>query len=202
MDSVITVRIPAALVLLAGCGRGGPPPQEPPPEPPRMVAFAPDPGDAAVPAELRGFCQGERPGAAPAGPWAPREFRWTRPQPALAHSGYRKGGTRFQRPLRCVVRTPAEWSALVAHSGLPDRALRPINFGERVVLVATQGVEPSGYIAVDSLYYLGDTLTAVVMQSRTGLAPNIPGESTVPLSLVQAPAPAGPVRFLERSRGR
>jgi len=189
-------------LLLAACSPGPPPPAEPPPDPPKMVAFAPGAGDAAVPAELRGFCQGERAGAAPTGPWAPTEYRWTKPQPALAHSGYAKGGTRFQAPLRCVVRTPAEWAAVRAHSGLPDRALRPIDFDQRVVLLATQGAEPGGYVAVDSVYYRGDTLTAVVMQSRPRTPPTAPGESTVPLSVVQAPRTAGPIRFLERSRQR
>ena len=167
-----------------------------------MVAFAPDAGDAAVPVALRGFCQGEREGGPVAKRYTPPDKRWTRPQPALEWTGYAKGGTRFTTPLRCVVRTQEEWAAVLGFSGLPDRALRPVDFGSRMVIVATKGTLPGGYIAVDSLYFRGDTVTAVILQSRTRRPEPGTGESTVPLSLVQVPRRAGTVEFVERSRER
>ena len=167
-----------------------------------MVAFAPDAGDAAVPAALRGFCQGERVGARVAKAYAPRDFRWTRPQPALAWTGYQKGGTRFTMPLRCVVRTPAEWAALRAFSGIPDRALRTVDLADGVVILAAKGSLPGGYVSVDSLYFRGDTVTAVILQSRTSRPEPGAGESTIPLSLVQVPRAAAVVQFVERERLR
>lgn len=192
-------RLPIAALLVAACGT--PPPPEKPPEPPRMVAFAPDPADAAVPAALRGFCQGERAGGRVAKAYAPRDYRWTRPQPALAWTGYQKGGTRFTMPLRCVVRTPAEWAALRGFGGLPDRAVRPVDFTGGVVILAAKGTLPGGYVAVDSLYFRGDTVTAVILQSRTS-RPDPSGASTIPLSLVQVPRTARVVEFVERERLR
>ncbi len=189
------------VLLLAACSPGAPPP-EAPPEPPRLVAFAPEAGDAAVPEALRGFCQGERAGGAVTKRYAPRDRRWTSPLPALAWSGYAQGGTRFSVPLRCVVRTPAEWAAVRAHGGLPDRALRPVDFASHLVIVATQGALPGGYISVDSLYFRGDTVTAVILQSRTSRPPPGRGISTVPLSLVQVPRRPGTVEFVERARRR
>ncbi|HLL81256.1 MAG TPA: hypothetical protein VK420_01340 [Longimicrobium sp.] len=189
-------------LLLAACSPGAPPPPEAPPEPPRLVAFAPDAGDAAVPPALRGFCQGERAGGPVKKTYAPRDYRWTRPLPALAWSGYAQGGTRFRVPLRCVVRTPAEWAAVRAYGGLPDRALRPVDFASHLVIVATQGALPGGYVAVDSLYFRGDTVTAVILQSRTSRPPPGRGISTVPLSLVQVPRRAAAVEFVERARRR
>jgi hypothetical protein len=166
------------------------------------VAFAPEAGDAAVPEALRGFCQGERAGGAVTKRYAPRDRRWTSPLPALAWSGYAQGGTRFRVPLRCVVRTPTEWAAVRAYGGLPDRALRPVDFASHLVIVATQGALPGGYISVDSLYFRGDTVTAVILQSRTSRPPPGRGISTVPLSLVQVPRRPGTVEFVERARRR
>ncbi|HEX8359111.1 MAG TPA: hypothetical protein VF613_03270 [Longimicrobium sp.] len=179
-----------------------PPPREAPPEPPRVVEFAPDAGDAAVPEALRGFCQGEQAGAPPTEPYAPREYRWTRPQPALAWTGYARGGTRFQVPLRCVVRTAAEWAAVREYAGLPERAVRPVDFGTRLVLLATQGALPGGYVSIDSVYFRGDTVSAVILQSRASRPEPGGITSTVPLSIVQVPRAAGPVRFVERARLR
>jgi hypothetical protein len=188
-------------IVLAACSPGAPP-REAPPEPPRRVAFAPGAGDPTVPQELRGFCQGEREGGPVAKTYAPRDRRWTRPLPALAWSGYAQGGTRFRVPLRCVVRTPAEWAALRAYGGLPDRALRPVDFNTHLVIVATQGALPGGYISVDSLYFRGDTVTAVILQSRTSRPPPGRGISTVPLSLAQVPRRPAAVEFVERARRR
>jgi hypothetical protein len=167
-----------------------------------MVAFAPGANDAAVPPALRGFCQGEREGGPVAKRYTPDDKRWTRPQPALEWTGYAKGGTRFTAPLRCVVRTREQWGAVLAFSGLPDRALRPVDFGSRMVIVATKGALPGGYIAVDSLYFRGDTVTAVILQSRTTRPPPGRGISTVPLSLVQVPRRPAAVEFVERARRR
>jgi hypothetical protein len=191
-----------ALTVLAACSPGAPPPPEAAPEPPRLVAFAPMAGDAAVPGALRGFCQGERAGGPVTKTYAPRDYRWTRPLPALAWSGYAQGGTRFRVPLRCVVRTPAEWAAVRAYGGLPERAVRPVDFATHLVIVATQGGLPGGYVSVDSLYFRGDTVTAVVLQSRTSRPPPGRGISTVPLSLVQVPRRAAAVEFVERARRR
>ncbi|HEX8674537.1 MAG TPA: hypothetical protein VF710_21740 [Longimicrobium sp.] len=189
-------------MFLAACSPGARPPPEAPPEPPRLVAFAPDAGDAAVPEALRGFCQGERAGGAVAKTYAPRDYRWTRPLPALAWSGYAQGGTRFRVPLRCVVRTEGEWAAVRAYGGLPDRALRPVDFNTHLVIVATQGTLPGGYVSVDSLYFRGDTVTAVILQSRTSRPVPGGGISTVPLSLVQVPRKPTTVEFVERARRR
>jgi hypothetical protein len=167
-----------------------------------VVEFAPDAGDAAVPEALRGFCQGEQAGAPPTEPYAPREYRWTRPQPALAWTGYARGGTRFQVPLRCVVRTAAEWAAVREYAGLPERAVRPVDFGTRLVLLATQGALPGGYVSIDSVYFRGDTVSAVILQSRASRPEPGGITSTVPLSIVQVPRAAGPVRFVERARLR
>ena len=167
-----------------------------------MVEFAPDAGDEAVPGELRGVCQGERAGAAPTGLYALREYRWTRPQPALAWSGYARGGTRFQVPLRCVARTAEQWAALRAYAGLPERAVRPVDFGTRLVLLATKGALPGGYVSIDSVYFRGDTVAAVILQSRTSRPEPGGVTSTVPLSIVQVPRTEGPVRFVERERVR
>jgi hypothetical protein len=190
------------ILFLAACSAGARPPPEAPPEPPRLVAFAPDAGDAAVPEALRGFCQGERAGNPVAKTYAPRDYRWTRPLPALAWSGYAQGGTRFRVPLRCVVRTPGEWAAVRAYGGLPDRALRPVDFNSHLVIVATQGALPGGYVSVDSLYFRGDTVTAVILQSRTSRPAPGRGISTVPLSLVQVPRRPATVEFVERARRR
>jgi hypothetical protein len=189
-------------LLLAACSRGAPPPPEAPPEPPRLVAFAPDAGDPAVPAELRGFCQGERAGGPVARRYAPDDRRWTRPQPALEWTGYAKGGTRFTTPLRCVIRTAEEWAAIRRFSGIPDRALRPVDFGGRMVILATKGALPGGYVSVDSLYFRGDTATAVILQSRTRRPEPGGSTSTVPLSLVQVPRRVAVVEFVERARIR
>jgi hypothetical protein len=78
----------------------------------------------------------------------------------------------------------------------------PWTSASHLVIVATQGALPAGYVAVDSLYFRGDTVTAVILQSRTSRPPPGRGISTVPLSLVQVPRRAAAVEFVERARRR
>lgn len=107
-------------------------------------------------------------------------------------------------PLREVVRGEAEWQALwerLAAGRIPIPETPPVDFSERVVVVAAMGARPTGghAIRIDAVSYAGDTLWVEVTSVS-------PGPGCITTQALSAPVAAVTVerrgevraRFLDR----
>lgn len=186
MNRVAWLRVCLAAWLVGCAGPAGTRDGSPPPPAETSIATA------AVPAALQGFCQrASRDGERPLAGYEPVERSGVA---TASESG-------IEAPLRCAIRTSAQWEAFRAASRqmvLPDSAA---DFGREMLLVATQGMRSTtGYaIAFGPVLARLDTVAAVVVatSSETGVQGDV---ITTPIAVVRVAARPGPVLWMERER--
>jgi hypothetical protein len=191
-NSLKTTAVLAMIVVLAACEGGsstrdtGPDGTPPPVQPPAETWMPP----TEIPEAIASFCRPPREAQADPLPAGAVEL------PVRRVNG---GDSELHSAMDCVVRTPAEWVALVSTAHMYDLpGVGPIRFDREVVLVAALGDRPSsGYsIDIDSVVVSGGTVVAVVHSSSAGGAQL--AALTAPFTAVAVPAPADSVVFLRR----
>lgn len=104
-------------------------------------------------------------------------------------------------PLRCVIRTEAEWRAfwVAAAGGTLKPSLPAVNFGRQMVLAAVMEPQGStGYaIGITSASAVDDSVIAVVRQTSPGAGCTVGALVTTPLHVARIPRTKRPVRFSE-----
>ncbi|HEU4456882.1 MAG TPA: protease complex subunit PrcB family protein [Longimicrobium sp.] len=183
----------ATIVVLAACegglsrSRDRLPDTPPPVSPPTDTRRPP----AEIPEAIASFCRPARQARADALPAGAAEV------PARTVN---EGDSRLDAPMDCVIRTPAEWTTLVSTGQIHNLpAMASVRFDREVVLVSSQGRQPStGYsIQIDTVAESGGTLIAVV-HSRWPEGGVTLAALTSPFTAVAVPAPADSVVFLRR----
>jgi hypothetical protein len=150
------------------------------------VRFAPDTARADLPEAVRRICSAP----APASEGKPARVPGARPASFRVVSQEEQTG--IEAPLRCVVRTPAEWGALQAFGKLPF-----VEFPGGTLLVAAMGRQPSTAesISVEGVTARGDTVTAVVVAHQQSEGGDL---ITFPVVIVHLPLRPAVVEFVER----
>ena len=112
--------------------------------------------------------------------------------------------TGIAEPLRALVRTEGEWRDLwarLAVNRIPRPEPPPIDFSERVVVVAAMGTRPTGghAIRIDRVSYAGDTLWVEITSSAPGAGCMTTQALTAPVAAVAVERqPDVSARFLDR----
>ncbi len=190
-------RLLLSLLILAGCTSHGEYEQVPE----LWVPAALDTAGVIVPDSLRDFC---RPG-----PWQILAADVPPPEPAASQhrqliapdTHFLPLAPNFPEPLRCVIRTEAEWEVVVERlgsHGVPP-SLPQIDFERHMVLFVTIGGQAYNgyYIRIDTVYVEDDSLTAVVLRASPADPIGQP-LAMDPADAVRVPRIELPVRFVER----
>jgi hypothetical protein len=143
------------------------------------------------------------PGAATAGPG--QEAAWLTQGPVpfrvlIPIPGGRRGGWEFHSglpALHAVVRSEAEWAALLDH--LVERPPVEVDFEAEMLLVAAAGRTDFGpLMVIDSVYVADDTIRVLVAEHvPPPRAPTLMMAGT-PWTVAAMPRAANPVVFVER----
>lgn len=108
---------------------------------------------------------------------------------------------------RVVVRSAGAWAALWSEATAylsPAPPVPPFDFSSGMLLVASMGARPSGgyAIGIDSVYSLGGTIHAVVLETSPGAECGVTGAITNPVIAVRIARSNMPVEFHTRNAVR